>query len=337
MNRDAEISLRKLDHLRICTQEEVDFRKTNGFEGYEFEQMALPEADFDEIDLSTRFLDHDFALPFFIEALTGGAAGTEKINRNLAEAAQAVKIGLGLGSQRAMLLDPGWTYTYQVRDVAPDIFLLGNLGGAQLAKCGPDQVAGLVRDVGADGMAIHLNPLQELIQPEGDRDWRGFLEALEKLCREAHFPVVVKEVGHGISGPMAARLEAAGVAAIDVAGAGGTSFARVEYYRGGETAKAFFEWGIPTAASLRACRKAVSIPLVASGGIRNGVECAKALAMGAGLVGFGRPLLLAALDSPGKVIQEISRLAGELKTAMLLVGTRNIRELQQRSLVARMT
>lgn len=328
-----KLSQRKLDHIRICLNRDVNFRKTNGFERYEFQHRALPEMDFGDIDLGTRFLGRQFDRPFFIEALTGGAAGTEKINRNLAAAAQAMKVGLGLGSQRAMLDDPALAYTYQVRDLCPDVLLLGNLGGVQLVKYESDRVIQLVRDIGADGIVIHLNPLQELIQPEGDRDWHGVLQALEALCRRADFPVLVKEVGHGISAAVAQKLEGAGVAAIDVAGAGGTSFARVEYHRGAQTATSFFEWGIPTAESLATCRAAVKVPLTASGGMRSGLDCAKALAMGASLAGFARPLLGAATSSAEDVIREIERMTLEMKTAMFLIGARTIEDLQRAELV----
>jgi isopentenyl-diphosphate delta-isomerase len=271
-------------------------------------------------------------MPFFFDALTGGADGTEIINRNLAAAAQRLGLGMGLGSQRAMLENPELRYTYHVRDVAPDIFLLGNLGASQLLNYTSAQVKQLVAAVGADGLALHLNPLQELVQPGGDMNWRHVLAAIRGFCQTTDVPVVVKEVGSGLSFRVARQLATAGVAALDVAGAGGTSFARVEYYRGAESAAAFFEWGIPTAESLRQCRSAVSVPLIASGGIRNGVECAKALAMGASLVGMAYPLLKPAMESAEAVIGEITRIASELKKAMLLIGVCNMTELKACSL-----
>ena len=332
MDDNHNIRLRKREHIRICLEEDVSFRKTNGFERYEFEYHALPEINLADIDLSITFLGHDFKIPFFIDALTGGADGTDVINRNLAAAAQRLGLGMGLGSQRAMLENPELLYTYQVRDVAPDIFLLGNLGASQLLNYASARVKQLVAAVGADGLALHLNPLQELVQPGGDLNWRNVLAAIREVCQTADVPVVVKEVGGGLSFRVARQLATAGVAALDVAGAGGTSFARVEYYRGSESAAAFFEWGIPTADALKQCRDAVSIPLIASGGIRNGVECAKALAMGASLVGMAYPLLKPAMESADAVIEEINRVALELKKAMLLLGVCNIAELKTCSL-----
>ena len=320
---------RKRQHIRICLEEDIEFRKSNGFERYEFEYNALSEIGLPDIDLSTGFLGHPFKAPFFIEAMTGGAEGTETINRNLGRAAQTLSIGLGLGSQRTMLENPEFAYTYLIRDCAPDIFLLGNLGGSRLLEHEPEEVLSLAEAVGADGMAIHLNPLHELVQPEGDLNWVNVHTALTKLCQKATIPIVVKEVGSGLSGKTARQLEAAGVSALDVAGAGGSSFARVEHYRGSESAAAFFEWGIPTAESLKECRAAVDLPLIASGGIRNGVECAKALAMGADLVGFALPLLKPALESAEAVIRVIERMTMELKKAMMLLGVSNIEELKK--------
>ena len=329
MSEFSEISSRKIDHIRICLSKNVEFRKSNGFERYQFNHHALPEIDFDSISLSAKFLKWETSIPFFIEALTGGAPGTERINRNLAIAAQKFSIGMGLGSQRAMLEDSSLSYTYQVREFAPDIFLLGNIGATQLIGVEMRRLVGLVEEIGADGLVIHLNPLQELIQPEGDKSWKNVLKAIENLCSKVAFPIVVKETGCGISGRIASRLEEAGVAAIDVAGAGGTSFARVEHYRGSKSADLFFEWGISTAESLWQCRQTVPLPLVASGGIKDGLDSAKALALGSSLVGIARPLLQAAVESSEKVIRVIERLVRELKMTMFLVGASDLRQLQQ--------
>lgn len=326
-------SSRKLEHVRICLDRKVEFGKSNGFERYELVHNALPETSLGMIDTSTEFLGKGLRLPFFIEAMTGGSPGTEKINRNLAMAAEELGIGMGLGSQRAMLEDPGMAYTYDVRDVAPGILLLGNIGAIQLSRYSIGEIRGLVRDIKADGLAVHLNAAQELSQPEGDRDWKGVLANIEELCRKADFPVVVKETGCGISGDVAGKLECADVSCIDVAGAGGTSWIRVEHYRGSDTAKAFFEWGIPTAESLKQCRETVKIPLMASGGIRTGLECAKALAMGASLAGLALPLLRPATESHKAVARRLERLAGELRKAMLLAGVRNVGGLRKARIV----
>lgn len=322
-------SLRKLEHVRICLEKDVEFRKSNGFDRYELAHRALPEASLSEIDTSTVFMGKPFRLPFMIEAMTGGSPGTEDINRNLARAAEEMGIGMGIGSQRAMLEKPELAYTYDIRGVAPDIFLLGNLGAVQISRYSMGEIRGLVRDIGADGLAVHLNAAQELSQPEGDRDWRDVLANIGKLCKGAGFPVIVKETGCGISGDIARRLEQKGAACLDIAGAGGTSWTRVESYRGSETAGAFLEWGIPTADSLRQCRETVKIPLIASGGLRTGLECAKALAMGASIAGFALPLLKPAMDSHRAVAARLEGIARELRKAMLLVGAKNIQELSR--------
>lgn len=325
----GQILSRKQDYIRICAEKDVRFSKTSGFERYEFEHQALPEINLQDIDPSLIFFGKKFKVPFFIEALTGGAPGTEKINRNLAAAAEEVGIGMGLGSQRAMLKDPGVTYTYQVRDVAPNIFLLGNIGAVQLSSFRIEEITAMVQNVQADGLAIHLNPAQEICQPEGDTDWRHILENITRVCRESPFPVFVKETGCGLNREIARRLETAGVSGLDVAGAGGTSMNKVEFYRGSRTAEAFCDWGIPTADSLKQCREAVQLPLIASGGIRTGLDCAKAMAMGASLVGFAWPLLKPALKSPQAVVKKLSDLTRELIQTMLLVGARDIPELQK--------
>ncbi len=329
MNREArKLSARKREYIRICLKNNVEFTRSNGFARYEFEHRALPEISLNEIDTSTIFLGRKFKLPFFIEALTGGSPGTEKINRNLARAAEKLGIGMGLGSQRAMLAAPELASTYRVRDVAPNIFLLGNIGAAQLSSFGSLEIIAMIRDIGADGLAIHLNPAQEVCQPEGDTDWTNVLSNIERICKSTNFPVVVKETGCGLGGDIARKLALAGAACLDIAGAGGTSMTKVEYYRGSRI-RAFFEWGIPTAESLRQCRKAVKIPLIASGGIRTGLDCAKALAMGASLVGFALPILKPAMESSAAVVKKIEDFREELTLTMLLVGARSIRQLSK--------
>ncbi len=322
-------SSRKQEHIRICLDHDVEFSGSNGFEQYRFVHRALPEVALNAIDTSTEFLGKRFEWPFLIEAMTGGAQGTDGINRNLARAAQELGIGMGVGSQRAMLEEPRLAYTYQVRDVAPDIFLLGNIGAAQIVSHSIDQIGSLVRGIGADGLAVHLNPAQEISQSEGDTDWSHVPNAIEMLCKGVDFPVVAKEIGFGISRDVARALEQAGVACIDVSGAGGTSWIRVEHYRGAKISSDFFEWGLQTAESLRQCREAVAIPLIASGGIRTGLECAKALALGASLVGFALPLLRPALESHQAVVERIQDFNRQLRMAMFLVGARNLEELKR--------
>jgi isopentenyl-diphosphate delta-isomerase len=236
---------------------------------------------------------------------------------------------MGVGSQRAMLESPGLAETYSVRDIAPNIFLLGNIGAAQLPGCKAGDIARLVESIGADGLAIHLNPAQELAQEEGDKDWKGMLESIRGVVKAVSFPVVVKEVGCGIAGRIAKQLESAGAAAIDVAGAGGTSWVKVDSHRSSVKSGSFSEWGIPTAEALRQCAKETSVPIIASGGIRNGLEIAKAIAMGASLAGLALPLLKPASESKEAVLRKIEELVNELKMAMFLVGAKNIEELSR--------
>ena len=323
----GSVGQRKREHLKICIEKNVSFKKTNGFEHYEFEHRALPELGIDDIDTSTTFLGKALRLPFLIEAMTGGCPGTGRINRNLARAAETLGIAMGVGSQRAMLNHPELIQTYQVRRVAPSILLFGNIGATQLTGLSPDAVHALVRQIEADGLVVHLNAAQELCQPEGDKDWRNIVIQIKKLCKILDAPVIVKETGCGIAGETARLLAPSGIQALDVAGAGGTTFTRVEYYRGAPLAKAFFEWGIPTAESLKQCKDAVDIPLIASGGIRTGLDCAKAIAMGASLAGFALPLLQPALTSHQAVIDKIKFIEEEFRMAMLLVGAANIQQL----------
>ena len=327
-------SRRKQEHIDICLNEDVAFRKSNGFERFEFEHRALPELNLSEIDTATEFFGKHFNYPFFIEAITGGSSGAKTLNANLAQACEQLGIGMGTGSQRAMIDDPGVAYTYMVRDVAPHIFLLGNIGAAQLASLKVEDVLRMVKQIQGDGLAIHLNAAQEMCQTEGDTDWRNVLSNIERICRSTDFPVIVKETGCGISADIARKLQDAGVDCLDIGGAGGTSFTRVEHYRGSKTAASFFEWGIPTALSLQQCRRAVDIPIIASGGIRTGVDCAKAMAMGAQLVGFALPVLKAAQTSSQAVVDTLTWLAAELKKTMLLLGARTIQDLGQAKLLA---
>lgn len=331
--KEKRTSSRKLEQIHVCTGHGVEFSKSNGFERYEFVHCALPEMNLAHVDTSVEFFGKKFHLPFFIEAMTGGAPGTEKINKNLARAAEEMGIGMGLGSQRAMLEDPEFIYTYEVREAAPNIFLLGNIGASQLSSYNVDQVLAMVRAIQADGLAIHLNPAQEINQPGGDTDWCGVLENIGRICKKAGFPVVVKETGCGISGDVGKKLERAGASCLDVGGAGGTSWAKVEHFQGSKTAGGFSEWGLPTAESLRQCRESVKIALIASGGIRTGVDCAKALALGASIVGFALPLLKPAREGHQAVLKVLKDLAEEFRKTMFLVGAGNIQDLKKTKIV----
>jgi isopentenyl-diphosphate delta-isomerase len=324
---------RKDDHIRICIEKDVEFSKSNGFERVQLMHKALPEISRDEIDLSATFLGKKFRYPIFIEAITGGTEQGERINKNLAKAAEALGIGMGVGSQRAMLEDAKLAKTYFVRDVAPGIFLLGNVGAAQIRGYGTEKMSMLVEAIKADGLAVHLNVAQELAQKEGDKSWKGVLGDIRILCKKAKFPVIVKETGCGISGALSKELALAGASAIDVSGAGGTSWVKVDGHRTSEDVSHIEEWGIPTAEVLKDVAKSVKVPIIASGGIRNGVEVAKALAMGASLAGMALPLLKPATESAESVKKYLEKIISQLEDAMFLVGARNLKELKRVRLI----
>lgn len=338
---DADITpRRKSDHIRINREEDVQFPSvTTGLERYRFVHQALPELDLRDIDTSTVFLGHRLEIPLLISSMTGGTDEAGRINRVLAEAAQEAGIAMGLGSQRAALENQELVPTYRVRDVAPDILLMANLGAVQLNYgYGIDHCRRAVEMVGADALILHLNPLQEAVQPEGDVNFSGLLKKIEEVCRALEVPVVVKEVGWGLSERAARLLAEAGVAALDVAGAGGTSWSQVEAYRAptefhARIARSFADWGIPTAESIRMARRgAPDLPIIASGGLRTGIDIAKSIALGASLGGMARPFLMAA-SSPEEVHQVIREIAAQLRIAMFGAGVRNIEELSAAELI----
>ncbi len=327
---------RKKEHLEICLDtESVASPWGTGLDRYRFVHNALPELDIDEIDLSTEFLGKRLQAPILISSMTGGFDLARKVNRNLAAAAQALGLAMGVGSQRVAIEEPSAAASFQVRDVAPDILLFGNLGAVQLNYgYSVGQCRRAVAMIGADALILHLNVLQEAVQPEGNRNFKGLEEKIAAVCRALEVPVVAKEVGNGISADAAVRLQRAGVRAIDVAGRGGTSWSAVEAKRalkqGQRPDTAFADWGIPTEEALVSVRRALpEIPLIASGGIRSGVDIAKAIALGADLAGFGQPLLAAALESSAKVMEFIAAVIHELKVSMLCVGAANLAALRQ--------
>jgi isopentenyl-diphosphate delta-isomerase len=328
---------RKLEHLRINLNEDVQFRQTtNGLERYRFVHQALPNLTLNEIDLSTALFGKTLRAPLLISSMTGGADEADRINKTLAAAAQATGIAMGLGSQRAAIEDPSLAYSYQVRSVAPDILLFANLGAVQLNYgYSIDQCRRAVEMIQADALILHLNAIQEAVQSGGNTNWKNLLTKIEKVCRALEAPVIGKEVGFGISEQAARQLASAGVAAIDVAGAGGTSWAAVEARRAPtpalrQLAEAFWDWGIPTAESLeRARRGAPDVPLIASGGIRDGVEAAKCVALGAGLVGFASPMLKLADVGVAETVEGIQLLGAELRTVMFGIGAANLDALRE--------
>jgi isopentenyl-diphosphate delta-isomerase len=335
----SQTQKRKKEHLEICLDTQaVTGPLGTGLDRYRFVHNALPELDLDEIDLGVTFLGKRLEAPVLISSMTGGFDLARKINRNLAAAAQRLGLAMGVGSQRVALEEHSVAPSFQVRDVAPDILLFGNLGAVQLNYGYTiEHCRRAVEMIGADGLILHLNVLQEAAQPEGNRNFRGLAAKIAEVCRQAEFPVMAKEIGSGISAEVATRLRDAGVRAIDVAGRGGTSWYTVEARRmtKGEGAKSTFSaWGIPTDEALIQVRRAVpDVPLVASGGIRSGLDIAKCLALGADVAALGQPLLASALESSDKVVEFLAGMIQEIKIAMLCAGARDLGALKDTPLL----
>jgi isopentenyl-diphosphate delta-isomerase len=340
---ESNTQTRKDDHLRICLQEDVQFQQvTNGLERYQFTHCCLPEINLEDVDISTNFLGKSLAAPLLISSMTGGTERGKIINLRLAELAQTYKLAMGVGSQRVALEKPEVADTFNVRYLAPDILLFANLGAIQLNYTyGLEQCLKVVDVLEADALILHLNPLQECIQPQGDTNFKELLDKIEKLCQKLPVPVIAKEVGNGISAKMASKLIDAGVAAIDVAGAGGTSWAKVESERAEnhlqrQLGQTFSDWGIPTAECIIQIRQLYPyIPLIASGGLRNGLEVAKAIALGADLAGLAFPFLQAASESSENLVELVNCLIAEITTVLFCTGSANISQLKQTELKAK--
>ena len=339
MAKVAPVSQRKADHIRINLEEDVRSELTTGLERLRFEHDALPELDLGSLQTDLVFLGKRLAAPLLISSMTGGTAAAGQINLALAQAAQQRGVAMGLGSLRAALEDPAQAATFRVRRMAPDILLLANLGAVQLNYgLGPEDCRRAVELVEADALVLHLNALQEALQPEGDTNFSGLLAKIEGVCRSLTVPVIAKEVGWGISGEVAARLARAGVAAIDVAGAGGTSWSQVEMYRtedpqAARLAAAFVGWGIPTAEALRQVRSTLpDIPLIASGGLRSGTDVAKSLALGGDLGAMAGPFLKAAAESSEAVVRTIDHVVSELRLVMFATGSADLTALRMSKL-----
>ena len=327
---------RKADHIRINLEEDVQFpRLSTGLERYRFVHEALPELDMARVDLSVELFGHIVRAPLLISSMTGGTEAAERINRNLAAGAQARGVAMGVGSQRTGIEVGETAYSFRVRAEAPDILLFANLGAAQLNKgYTVDHCRRAVDMIDADALILHLNPLQEAVQADGDWNWAGLLGKIGQVCASLGVPVIAKEVGWGINGPLARRLADVGVAAIDVAGSGGTSWTEVEYHRAPtdrlrRIARTFADWGIPTADSLIQVRAAApELPAIASGGIRDGIDVAKCVALGATLVGLASPFLRAATVSDEAVVGAIDLLVDELRIAMFCAGAGDVAALR---------
>jgi isopentenyl-diphosphate delta-isomerase len=325
----GNIAERKQSHLDICAQGPVEYTgKTTLLEDVDLVHDALPELAVDDVDLGVEFLGKHLRAPILVTGMTGGTEEASSINRDLASVAEEYGIAFGLGSQRAMQRRPELAYTFEVRAHAPTTVVLANLGIVQATELETAEVARLVARVGADALCVHLNPAQELIQSGGDRDFRGGLATIERLLRDLDVPVVVKETGCGISRAVAARLRGVGVSFVDVSGAGGTSWVKVEAIRadapGQALGQVFADWGIPTAAAVLGARS-LGLDCVASGGIRTGLDVAKVMALGARVAGVALPVFRAYREGGLAAARRfIERLTTELQTAMVLTGSRNI-------------
>jgi isopentenyl-diphosphate delta-isomerase len=333
---------RKADHIRINLKEDVQSDLSNGLEYYHFLHQALPEIDLDRVDAGTRLFGKALRFPLLISSMTGGTEEAGRINQVLAQAAQEKGIALGLGSQRAAIEDVTLEKTFKVRKVAPDILLFANLGAIQLNYAYSVEHCKRAIDMAeADALILHLNSLQEALQPEGDTHFAGLIRKIEQVCHTLTVPVVVKEVGWGISAKDATRLVEAGVSAIDVAGAGGTSWSQVEMYRSQDPhmrkiAADFRGWGIPTAEALVQVKKvAPELPIFASGGLRNGIEVAKCICLGAALAGVAGPFLKAAVQSEESVAQLVDEFQTELRICMFSAGAATIGDLAKTPLIKR--
>ncbi|MBA3945851.1 MAG: type 2 isopentenyl-diphosphate Delta-isomerase [Herpetosiphonaceae bacterium] len=336
---DEATSERKSDHIRIVLNEDVAAKGiVTGFAHYRLPHHALPELDLHEIDTSLTLFGKRLQAPLLISSMTGGAGEAQNINLHLAEAAEALGVALGVGSQRAALMQGGLAQTYQVRKRAPHALLLANLGAVQLNYgFGIDECRRAVAMIEADALILHLNVLQEAVQPEGNTNFKGLLRKIEHVCRQLEVPVIAKEVGNGIGADDARRLVEVGVQAIDVAGAGGTSWSEVERFRnsgdrGQRVAAAFAGWGIPTAEAIQEVRTALpNITLIGSGGVRSGLDVAKCIALGADLAGSAAPHLVSAVEQGGTdaVIDGLQAFIDTLRVAMLCSGAGNLAALRQ--------
>ena len=338
----SDIERRKNDHLDIVLRNEVAAPyRDSGFNGIRFTHCALPELNLAEIDLSTTFLGKPMAAPLLISSMTGGPARSVSLNRHIAEACNALGLGFGVGSQRIALEGTSIAgFGKELRNAAPNAVILANFGAAQLHDWdGAEMARRAVEMIEADGLIIHLNPLQEAIQPSGDTNWSGLLAKIEAICKTCSFPIICKEVGAGISGQTARQLIEAGVSVIDVAGRGGTSWVAVEAERAEasiqkQIAEPFYDWGIPTAKAVvdirRHCPKT---PVIASGGIRNGLDCAKSIRIGANIVGLAAGILQSAMQDEEKLIEQLKIIIEQLRISCFCTGSGDLAQLRHASLL----
>jgi isopentenyl-diphosphate Delta-isomerase len=321
---------RKAEHIQLALEPRMQVA-AGYFDDYLFEHRALPEIDFDEIDTSVSFLGRRLSAPLLVSCMTGGTEAAGAINRNLAAGAERAGVAVGVGSQRKALEDPAKADTFRVREVAPTVPLLANLGAVQLNYgMGTPECRRAVEMIGADALVLHLNPLQEAIQPEGQRNFKDLLPRMGDVARNLPVPVIVKEVGSGISAKVARALLGQGISIVDTAGAGGTSWARIEAARAGDLplGELFAGWGVPTPVAIAELHGIEGLTVIGSGGLRTGVDVAKALALGADLAGLAYQFLEAATESAERVFERIDRIVQELKICMFCTGSRTVAELR---------
>ena len=339
--KERSSSQDKKDHIRVCLNENVASTQTTGFEKFYLINNPLPDMDFSSVATACTFLGKMITAPFIISPITGGYENSALINKNLAKAAQALGVVMSVGSQRLGIEDASLAQTYQFRDVAPDIPLLANLGAIYLNyNYGLEECERTVKMIEADALCLYLNPMQKIVQGLDNANFKGLFEKIAHICRHLSVPVIVKEVGFGLSADAAERLEKAGVAMLDVAGAGGTSWTKITRLikndPGGDDNTCFDNWGIPTADALIAARNAAKkTPLIASGGIRTGIDIAKAIALGASCAGMALPLVAPASRSADAVKQKIERVVNELKMAMFSCGMATIDQLRHGQCIRR--
>ena len=325
---------RKLEHIRLALEDRMQL-DGHYFDRYAFEHQALPEIDFNEIDTSVEFLGRSLVAPLIISCMTGGNDEAARINRNLALGAEEAGIAIGVGSQRKAFEDETTADSFKIRPYAPSVPILGNLGAVQLNYgFGIRECRGAVEMIDADALVFHLNSLQEAIQPEGQRNFSGLLPKMGAMARELEVPVIAKEIGCGISADVARELVDQGIHIVDTAGLGGTTWARIEAARARNSplGELFADWGIPTPSAIRQVSGIPGLTVVGSGGVRNGVDVAKAIALGAGLAGMAYPFLCAAQESAEQVLAVARKTVHELKIAMFCIGAKSLDDLSKAKL-----
>ncbi len=335
MQANAPERDRKAEHIHLALEGRMQLRRC-WFDEYSFEHQGLPEIDFAGIDTSMTFLGRRIAAPLLISCMTGGTDEATRINRNLARAAEETSVAVGIGSQRKAFEDPATLESFRIRPFAPSVPVLANLGAVQLNYgFGLDECRRAVEMIEADALVLHLNPLQEAIQPEGQRNFAGLLDKVGKIAGALEVPVIVKEIGCGMSSSLARKLQQRGIDIVDTAGHGGTSWARIEAARAGdaELGDRFAGWGIPTPLSIQQLAELPGLTVIGSGGLRHGIDLAKAIALGADVGGMAWQFLRAATESKERVVEKIQRTVVELKISMFCTGSRTLNDLKRAKLI----